>query len=115
MVSGLNLRDDKGQPQTPEAASLALQLARIAKPKDIKAKGQIEFVTRHVLVGADTYGESDDKVQFITNVGAATPQDYILVRSREMELPRWNVVMSADVTSSLGVMVGTECKAAVLR
>jgi hypothetical protein len=90
LVSGQSLfNDDKAL--TQDKASISISEAAITRPVDFKALATLEYVSRHIVSGADTYQESDDEVQFLTSPNPPPKQEFPLILAREMALPRWTV------------------------
>ncbi len=106
LVTDFSILDKNGTNLPPDKASVTLGSAEIWKAPScgLRAKATLHYVTRQVIKGQETTIESDDTVRFVTNPSVeATHDDFQLVTEKEMEVPRWQVVLKSDPTLPVAI------------
>jgi hypothetical protein len=97
-----------GQRLKPKAASLETANIDYLRPDDLIAEIHFDYIIRRALSKSNEYSEHNQTVAY--EKGSCTREKAIIVRGRDLEIPRWNIMevdgrnpsSPVDVNSDLG-------------
>lgn len=101
MVTGYKIVGDSGADLEPAAATIALSLDRLWRPRPLFVCARLDYVRREVLAGAEFYDEGHHRVQ---ETQGRTINVYQLAPEADVELPNFVII---DVETGSAVEIDT--------